>query len=630
MTQTAPYGTWRSPISVAALIEGAVGIGDVIPEPDALWWSESRPDEGGRTAIMCRKDDQTTEITPPDTNVRTLVHEYGGGAWWVADGVCYYVDFNDQRLRSIKPGGEPRLLSPEPDSPRSQRYADFRLTADGQWLVAVSELKPADGTEAVNSLVAIATDGSMRSVTLVSGADFYQSPCLAADASRLAWVQWQHPNMPWDDTELHVADLMLSDKDISLKESRRVAGGGAESIVQPSWSPDNRLHFLSDRNDRWQLYQEGIEKPVVDVPGETGLPPWVFGLSTYAFTSSGDVVTSRIESGVGYLDGYPQYSSFRSIRTAGDNLSFAAAAWDRETAVVNNGVEVVPPRDTRISQAFFSPAEPIEFPTADGDTAHALYFAPQNPDFAAASDEKPPLIVLAHGGPTSAARSELSLARHFWTSRGFAVVDVNYRGSSGFGRAYRKKLEGNWGVADVEDCASAARYLVTRGDVDPQRLIIRGGSAGGYTVLCALAFHDTFTAGANMYGVADLEALAAETHKFESRYLEKLVGPYPAEKARYQARSPIHHLERFTAPMIVLQGSEDAIVPPNQSRMIVDALDERNIPVAYIEFEGEQHGFRKAESIRHALLAELAFYGRIFGFEPEGESIEVDIRNYPV
>ncbi|MBX2826485.1 MAG: prolyl oligopeptidase family serine peptidase, partial [Gammaproteobacteria bacterium] len=410
--------------------------------------------------------------------------------------------------------------------------------------------------------------------------------------------------------------------------AQTVAGGQDEAVVQPLWSPGGTLHYLSDRSDNWQVYALGSDSAVTNVPGEVGLPPWVFGLSSYAFDSQGELVNTRVTSGIGYLDGFPQYSSFKSLMTSGDNLSFAGAAWDRDTAVVFNGEEVVAPLETGYSSDFFPPAEPIEFSTGDRETAYALYFAPEHPDFEAPPGEKPPLIVLAHGGPTSAAASRLVLSRHFWTSRGFAVVDVNYRGSSGFGRAYRKKLERNWGIADVEDCVNAARFLVERGDVDPDRLIIRGGSAGGYTVLSALAFHDTFTAGTSMYGIADLEALAADTHKFESRYLEKLIGPYPEEQEVYRARSPIHHLQGFSAPMLVLQGSEDAIVPPNQSRMIVDALNEKNIPVAYIEFEGEQHGFRKAESIRRALLSELMFYGRIFGFDPADEKIPLDLRNF--
>ena len=677
-------GTWPSPITPAALVSGAVGISEAVPEPDGgVWWAESRPDEGGRTALMHRAANASAvEVTPPEANVRTTVHEYGGGAWWAAGGVAWYVDYADQRLRRIVPGEAPVLLSPAPDTPKALRYADLRPTPDGAWLIGVGERhgRSSDGSdsaddstgapvddstgapgadaEPVNFLFALATDGSERLLTLVAGADFYGSPRLSPDGRRLAWVEWNHPNMPWDDTTLRVATLEHGERDPRVIDERRVAGGhgAGEAIVQPEWSPAGALHWLSDRQDAWWLYREGEPAPVLEVAGEIGYPPWVFGLSRYAFRPDGSVVAARFEGGVEFLDGFPDWTAFHALRTAGEHLAFVAASWSSESAVVVDGSIVRPPRELGLEPAFLAPPERITFPTSGGDrdahadaedgerhgtgeVAHALYFAPANPERRVPAGERPPLVVLAHGGPTSSARSQLNLARRFWTSRGFAVADVNYRGSSGFGRAYRKKLDGEWGVADVVDCVACARYLADRGDVDPERLIIRGGSAGGFTVLCALAFHDTFTAGASLYGVADLEALATDTHKFESRYLDSLVGPWPEAKARYRARSPIHHLEGFNAPMIVLQGSEDRVVPPNQSRMIVAALEERGVPVAYIEFAGEQHGFRKAETIVRALEAELAFYGRVFGFDPAGdpaagdsgtgEPVELEIRNFP-
>ena len=401
--------------------------------------------------------------------------------------------------------------------------------------------------------------------------------------------------------------------------------------MQPEWSPDGVLHFVSDRRDAWWLYREGDDEPVLETAGEIGYPPWVFGLSRYAFRPDGSVVAARFDGGVEFLDGFPDHTAFAAIRTAGSHLSFVAASWggggSSESAVILDGEVVRAPRELGLDPAFLAAPERITFPTgprAAGATedavtpevAHALYFAPASSAHRVPDGERPPLVVLVHGGPTSAARSQLNLARRFWTSRGFAVADVNYRGSSGFGRAYRKKLDGEWGVADVEDCVACARFLADRGDVDPARLIIRGGSAGGFTVLAALAFHDTFTSGASLYGVADLEALAADTHKFESRYLDSLVGPWPEAKDVYAERSPIRHLEGFTTPMIVLQGSEDRVVPPNQSRMIVAALEARGVTVEYLEFEGEQHGFRKAETIVTAYEAELAFHARVFGFEP--------------
>lgn len=634
MKSTAPFGTWTSPISAESLVTGAANISEVIPDGDSVWWAESRPSEGGRIAIMRWQAGETLEMTPPEANVRTTMHEYGGGAWWVRDGTLWYVDYQDQRVRMQRPEQDPQLLSAEPDSPRANRFADLRPTLNGQWLVAVAERHEASLAEPQNLLVAIATDGSLTSMDLAWGAHFYGSPCLSPDGQQLAWVQWQHPNMPWDDTSLMLADILSSDHSMSLSNIRHVAGGINESIVQPSWAPDGTLHYLSDRDDLWHLYALGQSAPVLKLDGDIGYPPWVHGISRYAFDEHGEIVAACFKNGVDTLAGYPDQTAFHSIRIHGSKLAFASASWSSEASVHFDSQIVRKPRDTGLSSHFMPAPEIITFPTGpdpgagnNTEQAHALFYSPAHPDFSGPADEKPPLIVLAHGGPTSAARSQLSLAQRFWTSRGFAVADVNYRGSSGFGRHYRKKLEGQWGIADVEDCVAVARFLVSRGDVDASRLIIRGGSAGGFTVLSALAFHNTFTAGASLYGVADLESLANDTHKFESRYLDSLIGRWPEEAQIYAARSPINHLDGFSTPMIVLQGSEDAIVPPNQSRMIVEALDKREVPVAYIEFEGEQHGFRQASSIIKAMQSELTFYGRVFGFEPSGETTDLTIRN---
>ena len=616
MTTTAPYGSWRSPISAESLVQGAAGISEVIPDGDAVWWCESRPSEGGRAALMHWHDGTRTEVTASDANVRTRVHEYGGGAWTVQSGVVYYVDDSDQRIRKLMPDQSVQLLSQAPDTPRALRYADLTLTPDEQWIIAVGERHVPNSHDVDNFLVAIKTDGSEAQQILAKGADFYQSPVVSPDCKQLAWTQWHHPNLPWDDTELFVASLTITDNSIAVSDTQLVAGGKDEAIVQPLWSPSGVLHYLSDRTDLWQLYQQGSDTPVTQVKGEIGYPPWVFGLARYAFTDTGRVIAARFNGGVEYLDGYPQYTAFNSIRTSGAHIAFAAAGWQSETVVIFDGQIVNQTRQLGYDEAFLPTPEVISYDTSENEQSHALYFPPANPAYTPEPSTAPPLIVLAHGGPTSAARSQLNLGRNFWTSRGFGVVDVNYRGSSGFGRRYRKKLEGNWGVYDVDDCINAARYLAAQGKADENKLIIRGGSAGGFTVLCALAMHSVFTAGANMYGVANLEDLADDTHKFESRYLDRLIGPYPEQKALYQERSPINHLEGLTAPMIVLQGDEDAIVPPSQSRMIVEALKKRKVPVAYIEFKGEQHGFRKAENIITALESELYFYGQVFGFTP--------------
>ena len=630
----APYGSWSSPISARMLVSGAVGISEAVPDGDAIWWAESRPEENGRVAIMRSIDGIAREITPADANVRTLMHEYGGGAWWAQDGTLWYVDYSDQRLRQLPIDSDtrrqPQILSATPDSPKAQRFADIRPCVSGDWLICVCERHSDSAREPQNLITAVARSGSQIQIDLASGADFYGSVCLSPDGKQLAWVQWNHPNMPWDTTTLMLADLASNTDSIALANIRSVAGGDNEAIVQPLFSPDNRLHYLSDRNDLWHLYVVGEDTPVLCVDGEIGYPPWVHGLARYGFTDDGQVIAAEFKNGVDHLADDMEGTSFNSVRLSGSRLAYTRASWSSETSVHYNGQVVKPARTLPLSDDFMPAPELISFPTGSNgetDTAHALFYLPANPDFSAPENEKPPLIVLAHGGPTSAARSQLSLAQRFWTSRGFAVVDVNYRGSSGYGRAYRKKLEANWGISDVEDCVAVAHYLAERGDVDSKRLIIRGGSAGGFTVLNALAKFDTFTAGASLYGVADLEALANDTHKFESRYLDSLIGRWPEDAEIYRERSPINHLEGFNAPMIVLQGAEDAIVPPNQSRMIVDALDKRGLPVAYLEFDGEQHGFRQADTIIKATLSELAFYGQVFQFTPAGETVELSIRN---
>jgi len=632
----APYGSWKSPISAQMLVAGAVGINEVVPDDDRIWWAESRPDESGRIAIMCCEDGHTREVTPKDANVRTTMHEYGGGAWWADAGTLWYIDYQDQRIRQIDASGNTLTLSPEVEQagalPKGLRYADLRPTPDHRWLVCVCEKHTEQQNEPENFLVAISTSGSLQFEVLSQGADFYGSPCLSSNANQLAWVEWMHPNMPWDTTRLMLAELTFTESQITLRNSSCVAGGDNEAIVQPLWSPADQLHYLSDKLDLWHLYRIGQTSPVLQLEGEIGYPPWVHGLARYGFLPSGEAVAACFKNGLDHLPGFPEFTAFHSVRVSGSKIAFVGASWAQESTVVYNGNIVKAPRDIGISTEFFQEPEIISFPTGtpeNPDTAHALFFKPANPDFSANTQEKPPLIVLAHGGPTSAARSQLSLLQRFWTSRGFAVVDVNYRGSSGYGRAYRQKLVGQWGVADVEDCVAVAKYLAARGDVDPGRLIIRGGSAGGFTVLSALALHNTFTAGASLYGVADLEALANDTHKFESRYLISLIGRWPEDAQIYAQRSPINHLDGFNAPMIVLQGSEDRIVPPNQSRMIVDALDSKGVPVAYLEFAGEQHGFRQADTIKRAALSELWFYARVFGFEPADEPVELTIRHMP-
>ncbi len=675
------YGEWPSPVTAASLVQGAAGISEVIADPVRpwlLWWAESRPDEGGRTAVMrCDlRGRGAGEVTPAGANVRTRVHEYGGGAWWPFDEVLYYVEFGDQRLwRLDSPGAGPVPLTAEPPEPRAWRYADGRVTPDGRWCVCVRE-RHGTGGEPANELVAVAADGSQRVETLWSGADFVMTPRVSPDGLMLAWISWDHPNMPWDVTRLHVHEL--GDGELG-SEVLMLGRRGDRSLCEPGWDPgtggsDPRLLVCSDHDDWWSLYEVDLDNgellPVVVGGFDVATPPWVFGMQRWAAADgmvaavagrpAGDelavsqpadaerrrVAPDGSRPGMDTADVWSVAvvdSSMSSLTIARDApggaplVAYAGAGYAHETEVAAVRIDedghaerslVRPARDLGLDPDLLVEPEAITFPTGPDDSAaaHALYYRPANPACAGPPGERPPLLVMAHGGPTSAARRQIQLGIAYWTSRGIAVVDVDYRGSTGYGRRYRRALDGAWGAADVEDCVAAACFLAGRGDVDPQRLMIRGGSAGGFTVLAALALHDTFAAGASRYGIADLEALAADTHKFESRYLDRLVGPYPEARDVYLARSPIHHLEGFDAPMIVLQGDEDEIVPPAQAEMIVEALEAKGVPVAYLLFEGEQHGFRSADNIVAALEAELAFFGRILGFTPADDLPDLPIR----
>lgn len=633
------YGEWPSPITAASLVSGAVGISEccVDRRGDAfdVWWAEARPDEGGRTALVRWRDGEIDEITPPDAYVRTLVHEYGGGAWTVHEGVAYYVDVGDQRVRKLIPGSDPEILTSEPRVLKGVRYADLHVSPDGRWLVAVRETHGAG--EPVNDLVAIATDGPGIARPLWDGTDFVSAPRISPDGTRIAWVSWDHPNMPWDATRLHVAEFA----DGTLGPLIAEVGNGSEAWVEPGWGPDGTLYACTDRDEWWNLFavaDGGELEPVVAGAFEVPTPSWVFGMQRWAVSADHMVAAVALATGDELvIDGrtvsMPD-ATISSMQSAPGGVVYVGAGYGHESQVVrlhldgqNVRREVLSAgRDLPVDVGYLIEPESITFPTGGDDVAHGLFYPPTNPRHVGPADERPPLLVLAHGGPTGQARRQLQLGILYWTSRGVAVVDVDYRGSTGYGRSYRRALDGVWGIADVEDCVAAARYLADRGNVDGDRLMIRGGSAGGFTVLSALAFHDVFAAGASRYGVADLEALATDTHKFESRYLDTLVGPWPEAKAVYDERSPINHVDRFSAPMIVLQGDEDAIVPPNQSEMIVAALEARGIPVSYLLFEGEQHGFRKAENVIAALEAELAFFGAMLGFVPADELPALDIR----
>jgi dipeptidyl aminopeptidase/acylaminoacyl peptidase len=638
-----PYGSWPTPITSDLVTAAAVRLGEVRVDGADVVWAEGRPAEGGRTQLVRRTPDgAVTDLLPDGRNARTAVHEYGGAGWWVRDGVVWFADWADQRLYRLAPGGEPQPVTPEPAAPRADRYADGDVAPDGATIVCVRERHEGESaTDVRNEVVRLAADRLSELEVLVSGPDFVAAPRLSPDGATLAWLQWDHPSMPWDDTLLVVRDLASGEETV-------VAGGPGESVLEPRFEPDGSLLFLSDRSNWWNLYRwtPGADiVPVVRLEAELGVPAWVFGSARYARLDDGRIVYARWRDGrdglaVRETDGAlvdldVPFSAVAAVRAAGPGSVVVVAGSPtaepgvHRVDVATSAVEALrPPRDLGLDPAQISVPELITFASVDGSgaprRAHAQFYPPASAGSTGPEDERPPLLVQIHGGPTGSATPVLSIGVQYWTSRGFAVVDVDYGGSTGYGRAYRQELLGEWGVIDVADCLAAARALAEQGRVDGERLCIRGGSAGGFTVLAALAREDTpFAAGADHFGVADLAALAADTHKFESRYLDRLVGPYPEAREVYVERSPIHHVDRFTRPLIVLQGAEDQVVPPNQSEMIVDALRAKGTPVAYLLFDGEQHGFRRAENIRRALDAELSFYAQVLGFElPAEEGIE--------
>ena len=639
MKTIAPYGAWASPITADVIVSKSVGIGQSAFDGEDLYWIESRPDEGGRCVLVrLAPDGARTDVTPAPFNVRTRVHEYGGGAYVVSGGTVLFSNFADQRLYRVESGEEPRALTPEV----ALRYADGSFDRARNRVVLVREDHRGDG-EAVNTIVAIDLDAGGEGTILAEGHDFFASPRVSPDGSQLTWFTWDHPRMPWDGTELWLADL---DETGNAVNARVVAGGPEESICQPGWSPDGRLFFVSDRSNWWNLYRLDGEEVLAVCPREAefGRPQWGFAGSVWEFIGSAEILAAygevdgaklgRIDVATGKLTPVDvPYSVIGGLHAGPGRVALTAGSPTVPPALVTmdlaTGERTVIRKTTdfAIDPAFVSVPEAVEFPTKGGVTAHAFLYRPASGDHEAPEGSLPPLLVKSHGGPTSASEPSLQLGTQFWTSRGFAVLDVNYGGSTGYGREYRERLRGNWGIVDVDDCANGALHLVSEEIVDSERLAIRGGSAGGYTTLAALAFRDVFRAGASHYGVSDLTALAEETHKFESRYLDSMVGPYPEERALYEARSPIHHVEKLDCPVIFFQGLEDRVVPPNQAEMMVDALRKKGIPVAYVPFEGEQHGFRRAENIKAALEGELYFYGRIFGFEPAGEVTAVEIEN---
>ena len=624
-----PYGAWTSPLTASRVTAGALRLDHIQLDSGDVYWLEGRASEGGRHVIVkWTPTGEISDVTVAPFNVRTRVHEYGGAAYTVDRGTIYFANFADQCIYRQAPGG-----TPEPITAEGCFYADFRVDQRRDRLISVREDHSQAG-EAINTIVAI---GGGEAV-LVSGADFYSDPIVSPDGGSLAWLQWHHPNLPWDGTELCVARF---NADGTLGPAQTIAGGAAESIFQPEWSPDGTLYFVSDRAGWWNLYRlpaealakvglvNGSVESVHVMAAEFGKPQWTFSMVTYAFVSAERIAVTYAQDGRWHLGlietqtraftpvGLP-VQPLESIHATAEAIYFIGgsaltanaitrlALQDRSLAVLRSASA------ERIDPVWISVPEAVTF-TAAGRDVHAFYYPPVNPDVRAPAGERPPLLVLTHGGPTGATVDVLDAKIQFWTSRGFAVLDINYSGSTGYGRAYRERLNGQWGIADVADAVGGAEAMVAAGTVDPARLAIRGGSAGGYTTLAALTFHHTFKAGASYYGISDLEVLQQDTHKFESRYNESLIGPYPAAREVYVARSPIHFTDRLSCPIILFQGLDDKVVPPNQSAMMAEAVRKKGLKVKYVTFEGEQHGFRKAENIIRALEEELAFYRDVFG-----------------
>jgi dipeptidyl aminopeptidase/acylaminoacyl peptidase len=637
-----PYGAWESPVTAEALADSQVRFENLRSVAGRVYWTENVPTAGGAHGVFCLgAGGAAVAVVPAATNVRGRVHEYGAAPYLIVGECAYYTKFADQRLYRLAPGAEP-----EPLTPKGYRYADAvpLRTHDGTVtaLVCVRE-DHTDPRDVRNAVVRIALPAGGAGEILHAESDFVAYPRVSPDGRRLAFIAWQHPHMPWDATTLMVAQL----HDSGLTALATVAGGPSESVLEPQWDSDGTLYFISDRSGFWNLYawDGAAVRAVWPRAAEFASPLWQLGQANYALLGNGHALARFGEDGIDQLAvidlqrgsaqvlDLPYVCYDQLARIDADHVALVAGSARAPQSIVRIHAPSGRAQTLReagralLAPAAVSVAVPIDFPSTQGRTAHAFYYPPANAAFCGPPGELPPLLTLVHGGPTTQAPPVYSPAVQYWTSRGFAVVDVNYGGSSGYGRAYRRQLEGNWGVVDVADVIAAAQYLSRTGEVDPQRTAIRGGSAGGFTVLLALCTSDVFRAGADYYGISDMAALARDTHKFESRYLDSLIGPLPQAQAIYESRSPLQHLDGFKVPLLVLQGAEDPVVPPNQSALIVDALRARHAPVAYLLYEGEGHGFRKPQNIIRSLQAELSFYGQVFGFTPADRLPPLKIEN---
>ncbi len=635
----APFGSWASPINSVLVTADSVHLDELRLHSTGTYWLERRPDEQGRCVIVKHDNGKNFDLIPKPYSARSRVHEYGGGVYCIANNGIYFVNDKDQNIYFCHSNNSAIAITNSSDC----CYADLQLDETRKRLICVQQRTASDLTEDENSLISIDLN-THTIITLHSGNDFYASPRLSPSGKQLSWLCWNHPDMPWDKTTLWLSDI---DKNHQLHNTTTLCHPESEqtSIFQPQWSDDNILFFVSDLTGWWNLYRytENHIHPISHETQEFGLPQWVFAQSSYAFIDNNHILCAPINKGIASLsildinDGTlttidTNWNSFASIQANAQHFSFISASSKSFPEIIsyhsNQARTLKSSCSSSIDSDYYSYGEVIKFTARHHDDVYAIYYAPTNKDFQPSADEKPPLIVLSHGGPTAMADPSLEMRKQYWTSRGFALLDVNYSGSTGFGRAYRDRLNGSWGIRDAEDCCDAALHLVKKGLADSERLIIKGSSAGGYTVLCALTFHDTFAAGASYYGIGELETLATDTHKFESRYLDRLVAPYPEGKAIYQQRSPINYAEQLNCPVIFFQGTEDKVVPKEQAEKMFAALRDKGISVAYVPFEGEQHGFRKAETIQQALDTEYAFYVRIFDILVE-TNIELEIENLP-
>ncbi|MDR3611927.1 MAG: prolyl oligopeptidase family serine peptidase [Candidatus Obscuribacterales bacterium] len=648
-----PYGTWQSPIQSREIASGTLRLSQTYLDGSTAYWLEGRPTEGGRQALVSRSPDgKIKDVLDAPISVRTLAQEYGGGAYVVHDGICYFSNAEDQKIYRVKAGGKPEPITAD----GRFCYADADVDSKRNRLIAVMEDHSEADKEAATKLVSVSLSEDKskfgRVDVLVEGADFYSNPRVSYDGKQIAWLSWNHPNMPWDGCDLWLGQL---DEQGSIISKVHLAGCADESIMQPEFAKNGDLYFISDRSGWWNLYVfqtplKGLSATAVyPLDFDFSSPQWVFGLSSYSIIAPNLLLCTYVENSVWQLalleiDAKTHKGTLKKIESAYTDFSYINSADGRaimcagspteQIAIVElnlNTLEfsvVKPSASTKLDADYVSVAQAIEFPSERNLTAHAFYYPPKNKDVVAPQGSLPPLVVKSHGGPTAATSSVLSPSIQYWTSRGYAVVDVNYGGSSNYGRQYRQRLNLNWGLVDLEDCQNAAKYLADKGLADPKRMVITGGSAGGYTTLCALTFGDVFAAGASHYGVSDLIALTKDTHKFESRYLDRLVGPLPDFAPVYKQRSPIHFPEKLSCPTIFFQGLEDKVVPPNQAEVMVEALKKKGLPVCYITYEGEQHGFRKSANISRTLDAEFLFYAKIFGFKPADQLDEIEILNF--